>query len=57
MILRDCYNNFDEPLEDYEKEAREQIIDICVDIALDFGDEIERPVKEVETDIWSLNNA
>jgi len=47
--LRDCFENFDlhnQDLSESELNAREEMIDICVDIALDYGMEIDREVVE-----------
>jgi len=40
--LRDCANNlYDEPESKSEQRARLALIELCVEIANDFGDEIE----------------
>jgi len=47
--LKDCYENMDDDeLSDDEKKAKERLIDLCVDIALDFGADISREVEEIE---------
>ena len=47
--LKDCYENMDDDeLSDDEKKAKERLIDLCVDIALDFGAGINREVEEIE---------
>lgn len=42
--LRDCYHNMDNPddLSDTEAEARESIIQLCLDIAEEYGDQDHR---------------
>ena len=45
--MQDCYNNmFDNDLSDSEIVARKQFITLCVNIAVDHGHEINRPVQE-----------
>ncbi len=46
--LRDCYDHIDETeeLSPGETKARERLIKLCVDIALDYCDEIGRAVTE-----------
>lgn len=53
--LRDCYDNMGE-IEDTEQEAarydsetaaRKRLIELCCDIALAYGDEVEREVREI----------
>jgi len=38
--LRDCYESMgnDEELSEEETEAKEELIKLCVDIAIDYGD-------------------
>lgn len=47
--LQDCYHHFDETehLSEEEKEARTDMIELAVDIAIDFGDEINMCVERV----------
>jgi len=35
--LKECLEHFEDKLEDEEKEAQEDLIRICVNIACDFG--------------------
>lgn len=35
--LRDCYENIDNDLSDDEKQAKDKLIKLCVDIACDYG--------------------
>lgn len=43
LDLRDCYENMDVgELGDEEKKARKRLINLCVDIALDHGGEVDR---------------
>ena len=46
--LDDCFENFDDAKSEEEKRARKRIIEICVEIALDYGCEIDREVEEIE---------
>ena len=39
--LRDCYDAIDDDCSEDEKEARLRLIRLCVDIAEDYGYEIE----------------
>ena len=39
--LRDCYENLFEHIEDEEYEARENLIQLCVAILIDFGYTVE----------------
>jgi len=42
--LRDCYENMDnEHISTIEDKARDKLINLCVDIALDYGCIVERP--------------
>ena len=47
--LEDCFENIDDiqNMSDEEKEAREQLIDICCDIAIENGWVVDRDVQEV----------
>jgi hypothetical protein len=47
--LEDCYDNFDleEEASTYEVKARKKMINLCVDIAMDYGWEVDRPVDFV----------
>ena len=41
--LKNCYESMqDSDLDSYEEKARKKIIDLCVDIAIEYGDEINR---------------
>ena len=47
--LEDCYDHIDlneNDLSPNEEDARERLIEICVDIALEYGDQIDREVIE-----------
>jgi len=47
--LEDCYDHIDlneNDLSPDETNARERLIEICVDIALEYGDQIDREVIE-----------
>lgn len=47
--LQDCYGNIEaQNLSDMEKEARNRLIELCVDIACDFGYEVGRECEETE---------
>ena len=49
--LEDCYDHIDlneNDLSQDEEDARERLIEICVDIALEYGDQIDREVIESE---------
>ena len=48
LDLQDCWENMGEKenLSESEKKARKRIIDMCVDIALDYGNEVDREVIE-----------
>jgi len=47
--LEECVDHMDEELESkYEIKAREKLIGLCVDIALDYGHDIDRPVVEAD---------
>lgn len=40
--LQDCYDSMHEKLEEgFEKDARKRFIRLCVDIAEDYGDELD----------------
>ena len=46
--LEDCFDHMDEKdLSDTEVRGRKRIIRMCVDIAIDYGHEIDRPCEEV----------
>ena len=47
--LEDCYDHIDlneNDLSQDEEDARKRLIKICVDIALEYGDQIDREVIE-----------
>jgi len=47
--LEDCYDHInlnENDLSPDEEDARERLIEICVDIALEYGDQIDREVIE-----------
>lgn len=47
--LKDCYDNIDDKdLSDEETASRLILIRLCVDIALDYGDEVDMEVEETE---------
>ena len=47
--LADVLEHMDEDLEsESEIKARERLIGLCVDIALDYGHDIDRPVVEAD---------
>lgn len=51
--LKDCYSHLDEDTEDlneYEGPARRDLIELCIDIAMEFGDEVGRPVQDLVED-------
>jgi len=46
--LDDCYENMDDnDLSDDEKEAREDLIEKCIEIAIDYGYEVGKDIREV----------
>jgi len=47
--LQDCYDNFDlnESASEHEQRARKRMIKLCVEIAIDYGCEIDIEVEEV----------
>jgi hypothetical protein len=46
--LQDCYDNMEgKDLSDTEIKARKRMISLCIDIACDFGSEVDRPCEEV----------
>ncbi len=46
--LQDCYENFEgEGISEDEERARACMIALCIDIACDFGGEIDRPCEEI----------
>jgi len=45
--LDDCWDHFDDnDLSDDEKEARESLINRCIDIAVEYGYKVDREVEE-----------
>lgn len=46
--LEDCYDNINDNLEGDEEEARKQLIELCCDIALEFGEEVGRDITDGE---------
>ena len=47
--LRDCNNHMsDTNLSDSEKEHRDKIIELCISIASDYGDDFGKEVIDVE---------
>jgi hypothetical protein len=40
----------DEPLKEGEALAKRRLIDLCVNIALDYGEDIGRPVETVDAE-------
>lgn len=48
IALQECWDaiTYDKELSTEEKAARKNLINLCVDIALDFGTEIDREVVE-----------
>lgn len=45
--MDDCIENMDDnDLSEEEQEARKRFIEMCIDVALDYGYEIDRPVVE-----------
>ena len=45
--LRDCYEEFEgKNLSDSEQKFRKKMIELCIDIACDFGSEVGRPCEE-----------
>jgi hypothetical protein len=47
--LKDCQEHMDDSpsLSSEESKYRRRLISLCVDISLDYGDEIDREVKSV----------
>ena len=46
--LRDCYDHMDDPkLSESERVARNRIIGLCCEIAVDYGYEVGREVEQV----------
>jgi hypothetical protein len=46
--LEDCYDAMDErDLSEIETNARRRLIALCVDIACDYGDEVDKPCEQV----------
>lgn len=48
--LKDCARNMNlsKDASEDEKKARLRLIALCVEIALDYGDEVDQPVQEAE---------
>lgn len=48
--LEDCQDNMEEveSLSEDEAQARKRLIEICVDLALDYGHEVGKEVEQVE---------
>lgn len=48
--LRDCYDAMSEAddLSQEEAKARERLIKLCVQIALDYGEDVGKPVEPAE---------
>ena len=46
--LEDCWEYMDDDVSESEIKAREKLIGLCVDIALDYGHDIDRPVVEAD---------
>lgn len=44
--LKDCYENMDNASSDTEKKKRKQLIELCIDIALDYCDEVDKNIIE-----------
>ena len=44
--LRDCYDAMDETCSDSETRARKSLIDVCCDIAVQYGWQIKRDCNE-----------
>lgn len=44
--LKDCYENMDNVSSDTEKKKRKQLIELCIDIALDYCDEVDKNIIE-----------
>lgn len=39
--LEDCYDNMDSVQSDEEKRARKRLIQLCINISEDYGDEVD----------------
>jgi hypothetical protein len=50
--LRDCAGNLDEDLSDQELKYKNKLIKLCVEIALDYGHEVDRDIVEYSTN-WT----
>mgnify|MGYP003442074326 CR=1 FL=1 len=48
MDLRDCYNDMDLDADasEQEKRARKRLIELACNIALEYGDEVDRNIEE-----------
>jgi len=46
--LRDCQDAIEDELSDAETTAREKLIKLCVDIALDYGDSVGMEVECID---------
>ena len=62
MNLQDCIkaindenSNSDEPLSELESKAKQKLIELCCDIALDFGDTVGRDIYEEPTVLDTIN--
>lgn len=49
LDLRACYKSLNEEdqLSEEEEAAKRKLIDLCIEIALDYGSDIGRPLEEV----------
>lgn len=45
--LHDCNDNIEENMSEAENKSRLQLIKLCVEIALNYGDEVNLEVEEV----------
>lgn len=45
--LQDCYANFEETDSEEEAQAKNRLLNLCIDIALEYGGNIGRDVEEV----------
>jgi hypothetical protein len=56
--LRDCYHHMDdEELNKKEIMAREDLINLCIDIAQDYGHEVNREVELVNNENTAPNES
>lgn len=47
--IENYYDEIDEnSISDSERECRFELIRMCIDIALEYGSEVDRPVKQIE---------